>query len=63
MIGAAVGGRKAAPLWTLLGTAVATAPFIIFAPDSDGWNSGIFVFVLALPVAGAVIGNGVGQNK
>jgi hypothetical protein len=62
MIGAAAGRRNVAPFWTLLGTVVATAPFIIFAPDSDDWNRGI-VFVLAVPVAGAVIGNAVGQPK
>ena len=62
MLGAAIAQRKVAPLWTTLATAAATAPFIIFAPESDDWN-GRIVLVLALPVAAAVIGNTFGQGK
>ena len=63
MVGAALGRRRVAPVWTILATAAATAPFIILAPDSDDWGTRGFVLMLALPVAGAAIGNDLGQDR
>lgn len=62
MLGAAMGRRRVAPRWTLLGAAVAAVPFIVFAPESDDWG-GAIVVVLSVPVAGAVIGNELGQSR
>lgn len=62
MIGAALGRRRVAPVWTILATAAATAPFIILAPESDDWTRG-FVLMLAVPVTGAAIGNELGQDR
>jgi hypothetical protein len=63
MLGAALGRRRVAPVWTILATAAATAPFIILAPESDDWGARGFVLMLALPVAGAAIGNELGQDR
>jgi hypothetical protein len=63
MVGAALARRRVAPVWTILATAAATAPFIILAPESDDWGTRGFVLMLALPVAGAAIGNELGQDR
>ena len=63
MLGAALGRRRVAPEWTILATALATAPFIILAPESDDWGTRGLVWMLTLPVAGAAIGNELGQDR
>jgi hypothetical protein len=63
MVGAALGRRRVAPVWTILATAAATAPFIILAPESDDWGTRGFVLMLAVPVTGAAIGNDLGQDR